>query len=59
MHCADCVEMLLQFSMIKLSVSVHVLVVEPTGRISLASYSDLQCHAHDQSFWVVFITFLT
>ena len=25
------------------------LVVERTNRISLASFSDLQCHAHDQS----------
>ena len=25
------------------------LVIEQTNRISLASFSDLQCHAHDQS----------
>ena len=25
------------------------LVVERTNKISLASFSDLQCHAHDQS----------
>ena len=38
------------------------LVIEPSGKASLASFSDLQCHACDQSFFpsdVVFVTFLT
>ena len=36
------------------------LVIEPTGRVSLASSSDLQCHAHDQSCCLsVLITFHT
>ena len=30
------------------------LVVERTNRIGLASFSDLQCHARDQSCGVVF-----
>ena len=31
------------------------LVVEQTNRISLASFSDLQCHAEDQSDFMHFI----
>ena len=38
------------------------VVVEQTGKVGLASFSDLQCHAHDQLFCVsgvVFGTFIT
>ena len=36
-------------------------LIEPTGRISLASFRDLQCHAHDQSCCLsgCFVAFLT
>ena len=55
---------LVQFSVIRLSVSVMsvYLVVEPTSRISLASFSNLQRNACDQSCClsgIVFIAFLT
>ena len=63
-HCAVCVELLLQFSMSDISkCSCNLfLVLELTGRISLASFSNLQCHTRDQLCClrgVVFVTFLT
>ena len=33
------------------------LVVEQTNRISLASFSDLQCHARDQSYCLSGVVF--
>ena len=35
--------------------TILFLVVERTNRISLASFSDLQCHARDQSCFKSFV----
>ena len=57
----DCVAHVIHHA-IFVGLLLQLSVIEPTGRISVVSFSNLQFHARDQSCClrgVVFVTFLT